>query len=235
MARRSTACSPIDYYKGVTLQVTDGKIIAFASNGRRMVRTASPTEAEDAAPIVIYRPSIDEIVRLCGKGGGQFAWTPRLLSVRTGDCTFTTKLLDTTPPPFDKYVAEKVPAVEPFIEIDREALASAINRLEIVASQARVMSFEWKANPRELRLSVAGNGEGAETIECVGAKMKAGYFGVAISDVLGVLNAMKAETIRLAPVANTQPFRVIDPTDSEFVAVLAPCRAGADVIARHAA
>lgn len=209
-------------YSGVFLHVASNKrLSAMGTVGIQLLRASVEGKVPAKLPgILIPKFAVDEILRLVGTAESvSFGWSERLLRVTVGETSFITCLLNEQAPPYERFV----PALEhDGLSVVSADLLAALDRLESIAKDGSDVTLAWDADPTELRLTLAGDGDGVEEIECRGQGVPAGVVTVPHGQLPALLRAADIKMPRFHVRAPNMPFRIVDPDDAHLIVIQVP-------------
>ena len=209
-------------YSGVFLHVASNKrLSAMGTVGIQLLRASVEGRVPAKVPgILVPKFAVDEILRLVGTSETvSFGWNERLLRVTAGETSFVTCLLNEQAPPYERFVPELEHDGLSVVSAD---MLAALDRLESIAKEGSDVTLSWDADPTELRMTLAGDGDGVEEIECQGQGVPAGVVTVPYGQLPALLRAADIKMPRFHVRAPNVPFRVVDPDDPHLIVIQVP-------------
>lgn len=198
---------------GAYLHTADGFICSAATDGKHFIRYSSKATLPDLIGVIIGASSLEEIVRIGATSGGKIVVSERTIAIETPARRYCSKLIDARFPDYHRFV----PAlIENYVDVDRAELTACFQRLASIASQDSQVYMDI-ANG-EIVLSVAGEGEGVETVRCSGEAPKA-TICASPGQFLESMKMFNGEVLQLHISPGVTSFRIVDP--SEPTAILA--------------
>lgn len=197
---------------GAYLHSADGVICAASTDGKHFVRYSSKASLPDLIGVLVAATALEEIVRI-GAGGGKLTVSERTIAFETQARRFCSKLIDARFPDYSRFVPAPI---KQYVEIDRAELTACFHRLASIASQDSQVYLDINAG--EIVLSVAGAGEGVETVRCSADVPKATVCA-SVDQFLESMKMLNGEVLQLHIAPGVTSFRIVDP--SEPTAILA--------------
>lgn len=187
------------YLNGASLVVTNNTIEVMAADSHRFALSTinNLTLPELKLKTLIPRKTALELLRLLNANSTaelHLSISPNYLKILGANFSFTSKLIYTTIPEYQKLIPQQYNTV---VVTDRTAMQQALNRVAIL-SHEKLRSIIWELSNGKLTL-ITDNPEREEaeeviTVDYQGPTLKS-YFNV--SYLLDVLNAIEAEKINL--------------------------------------
>jgi DNA polymerase III subunit beta len=166
------------YLAGVYLHAVDGRLIAVATDGHRLMRNVGP---EGALGYGVILPR--KLVGLLPKGAVTVELSQNKVRVTSGSTVITSKLIDGT---FPDYVRVIPTGNSNILTVDRQALMKAVERVAAVADdKSRAVKF---AVGDVLRLALADKASDEVSIEFEGEPLEIGFNARYVNDMLGALD-----------------------------------------------
>ncbi len=211
---------------GLHLRCANQKLIAVATDGRRIVEASidAPADSEDFS-IIIPRDVVLAAAKIDGRVIVRVG--KRHVEVENGNHLITSRLIDAV---FPAYAHAIPPASGNTIEIDRCALVNALELMrtaigrpaETKQPQPPFASITWNDGDDEVVVA-AGTPDVGET--AIPATVKGtGYFAVPITPFVGLLSGIDAERVVLDSAEPMFPIRITKPGTDGFIAVQSPVR-----------
>ncbi|MEE9906368.1 DNA polymerase III subunit beta [Brucella intermedia] len=166
------------YLAGVYLHAVDGRLIAVATDGHRLMRNTGPAGDLDYGVILTRK-----LVGLLPKGAVTVELSQKKVRVTSGPTVITSKLIDGT---FPDYVRVIPTGNSNILTVDRQALMKAVERVAAVADdKSRAVKF---AVGDVLRLMLADKASDEVSIEFEGEPLEIGFNARYVNDMLGALD-----------------------------------------------
>lgn len=197
------------YLAGVYLHAVDGRLVAVATDGHRLMRNTGPEGTIDYGVILPRK-----LVGLLPKGTVTVELSQNKVRVTSGSTVITSKLIDGT---FPDYVRVIPTGNSNVLTVDRQALMKAVERVAAVADdKSRAVKF---AVSDVLRLMLADKASDEVSIEFEGEPLEIGFNARYVNDMLGALDE---PNVRFALGDAGAP--AVIKGDGEWTAVLMPLR-----------
>lgn len=212
------------YLCGIFLHTVGKALSGVATDGHRLMRTIAPEcKVSDFDSVLIPTRACQEFVRLA-KQDCEFSLSANIVTLKTGDVEFSTKLIDATFPDYQRVI----PQSEISFTFDCKDMDAMLARLETIRDKIKsrpICKMSWLDNPTVATLTVESDaGRGDEQVECDLVERPAGEVGFQVGYLRNIIDAMDCETIRMFIDDPMTPIRIENPADSNVVAVLVPCR-----------
>jgi DNA polymerase III subunit beta len=166
------------YLNGVYLHAVDGRLVAVATDGHRLMRNTGPEGMLDYGVILPRK-----LVGLLPKGAVTVELSQNKVRVASGSTVITSKLIDGT---FPDYVRVIPTGNSNVLTVDRQALMKAVERVAAVADdKSRAVKF---AVGDVLRLMLADKASDEVSIEFEGEPLEIGFNARYVNDMLGALD-----------------------------------------------
>jgi len=166
------------YLNGVYLHAVDGRLVAVATDGHRLMRNVGPAGDLEYGVILPRK-----LVGLLPKGAVTVELSQNKVRVTSGPTVITSKLIDGT---FPDYVRVIPTGDSNVLTVDRQALMKAVERVAAVADdKSRAVKF---AVGDVLRLMLADKASDEVSIEFEGEPLEIGFNARYVNDMLGALD-----------------------------------------------
>nr|WP_278377031.1 DNA polymerase III subunit beta [Brucella anthropi] len=166
------------YLNGVYLHAVEGRLVAVATDGHRLMRNTGPEGTMDYGVILPRK-----LVGLLPKGAVTVELSQNKVRVTSGSTVITSKLIDGT---FPDYVRVIPTGNSNVLTVDRQALMKAVERVAAVADdKSRAVKF---AVGDVLRLMLADKASDEVSIEFEGEPLEIGFNARYVNDMLGALD-----------------------------------------------
>ncbi|APY14290.1 DNA polymerase III subunit beta [Brucella sp. 10RB9214] len=197
------------YLAGVYLHAVDGRLVAVATDGHRLMRNTGPEGTLDYGVILPRK-----LVGLVPKGAVTVELSQNKVRVTSGSTVITSKLIDGT---FPDYVRVIPTGNSNVLTVDRQALMKAVERVAAVADdKSRAVKFSV-GDVLRLMLADKASDEVEATFE--GEPLEIGFNARYVNDMLGALDE---PNVRFALGDAGMP--AVVKGDGEWTAVLMPLR-----------
>lgn len=197
------------YLAGVYLHAVDGRLIAVATDGHRLMRNTGPAGALEYGVILPRK-----LVGLLPKGAVTVELSQNKVRVTSGSTVITSKLIDGT---FPDYVRVIPTGNSNVLTVDRQALMKAVERVAAVADdKSRAVKFSV-GDVLRLMLADKASDEVEATFE--GEPLEIGFNARYVNDMLGALDE---PCVRFALGDAGSP--AVIKGEGEWTAVLMPLR-----------
>ncbi|KAB2709691.1 DNA polymerase III subunit beta [Brucella intermedia] len=197
------------YLNGVYLHAVDGRLVAVATDGHRLMRNTGPAGDLEYGVILPRK-----LVGLLPKGAVTVELSQNKVRVTSGATVITSKLIDGT---FPDYVRVIPTGNSNVLTADRQALMKAVERVAAVADdKSRAVKF---AVGDVLRLMLSDKASDEVSIEFEGEPLEIGFNARYVNDMLGALDE---PNVRFALGDAGSP--AVVKGEGEWTAVLMPMR-----------
>ncbi|MFK3663972.1 DNA polymerase III subunit beta [Ochrobactrum teleogrylli] len=197
------------YLAGVYLHAVDGRLVAVATDGHRLMRNVGPAGDLEYGVILPRK-----LVGLLPKGAVTVELSQNKVRVTSGPTVITSKLIDGT---FPDYVRVIPTGNSNVLTVDRQALMKAVERVAAVADdKSRAVKF---AVGDVLRLMLADKASDEVSIEFEGEPLEIGFNARYVNDMLGALDE---QNVRFALGDAGSP--AVVKGEGEWTGVLMPLR-----------
>lgn len=165
------------YLAGVYLHAVDGRLVAVATDGHRLMRNVGPAGGLGYGVILPRK-----LVGLLPKGAVTVELSQNKVRVTSGSTVITSKLIDGT---FPDYVRVIPTGNSNVLTVDRQLLMKAVERVAAVADdKSRAVKF---AVGDVLRLMLADKASDEVSIEFEGEPLEIGFNARYVNDMLSAL------------------------------------------------
>lgn len=166
------------YLNGVYLHAVEGRLVAVATDGHRLMRNTGPAGALEYGVILPRK-----LVGLLPKGTVTVELSQNKVRVTSSSTIITSKLIDGT---FPDYVRVIPTGNSNILTVDRQSLMKAVERVAAVADdKSRAVKF---AIGDVLRLMLADKASDEVSIEFEGEPLEIGFNARYVNDMLGALD-----------------------------------------------
>lgn len=197
------------YLAGVYLHAVDGRLVAVATDGHRLMRNVGPAGDLNYGVILPRK-----LVGLLPKSAVTVELSQNKVRVTSGSTVITSKLIDGTFPDSVRVIPTGNSNV---LTVDRQALMKAVERVAAVADdKSRAVKF---AVGDVLRLMLADKASDEVSIEFEGEPLETGFNARYVNDMLGALDE---PSVRFALGDAGAP--AVIKGDGEWTGVLMPMR-----------
>lgn len=207
-------------FGGFLHQRSKGQIAVTATDGLRLVRTSVDNDARLDRGWIIPKPTMPELVKLDAGDELTLRLSDNAIEVRTGNVTFTSKLIDATYPDMGAIIPRPANL---FILADRGDFVGAFKRLAGLAAENSTLNFRWKEGETSIEMWLAGNGSGVETVGCE-CGLPDGEIAFQPNILGGMLDVIEGDVIQLHLTDPNRPMLIVDPNDSGLTVIAMPCK-----------
>lgn len=221
------AAAVADYqavFRGVRLELHDGRTRAIATDGFRLASYASDHSTGLDADLLIPARSVDELTKVLHAGTASLSITDGQLSVDAGAYTLNVKLMEGTFPDYERVIPRQFPVA---VTLRAQALADAVTRVAVMADKSANHRVDMFVQDGVLQITAEGSyGRAQEAIEVaqegsegeISLAYNARYLADAVGPVTGDL--------RLQFSGSTTPSVASDLGDPAYLAMVVPLRTG---------
>jgi DNA polymerase-3 subunit beta len=211
---------------GLYLRCTDHKLIAVASEGRRIVEASidAPTDLAEFS-VIVPRDFVLAAAKM--KGDLILRVGEKHVEIESGNHTLTSKLIDGV---YLDYQRAIPPLSDNTVEVDRSALIGSLELLRAAVGRPAqttkadlpFASITWNDGADEVLLA-AGDPEIGETVIPAIARGNA-HVSVPIGQFVGLLNGIAAERVALNSATSTFAIRIAKVGADDFLALQSKVR-----------
>lgn len=214
--RPRAALDPRDtrpFGQGLYLHMADGALCTSGISLFHFTRNQVTASVPELAGVNIPLAAVDEIAKIC-RDGGHLMVSDRTMAVEAKGRRFCSKLIEEKYPEY----ASRLPSVgKTYVEIDRAETLAAVRRLISIAVSDGVIDLT--VGDAEVTLSLAGVGEGTETVQATSEAKIDVVLSIAAQRFIEMLEMLRGETIQLHLTKGSLAVRVFDPSDPTFILV----------------
>lgn len=196
-----------------------------ATDGHRLacVESPLPKGAEDLKGVIIPRKTVGEIRKLLDDGSIENVTveiSENKVRFSVTDITLTSKLIDGTYPDYERVIPTDN---DKSLELNVKELASAVDRVSVVAERTRAIKMLTNPNKVSIVTSSPDLGSASEDLEAKydHQPLEIGYNFRYLLDILG---EVKGETVRISFADASSPSVIHDTSDNSAIYVLMPMR-----------
>ncbi len=196
-----------------------------ATDGHRLacVESPLPKGAEDVKGVIIPRKTVTEIRKLLEDNNAEnvsIALSDNKIIFSFEDITLTSKLIDGTYPDYERVIPTDSNKT---IEVKASELASAVDRVSVVAERTRAIKIVPSTGKMTVTTSCPDLGSGVEEIEAKydGESLDIGYN---FRYLLDILSEIKGESAKISFSDGMSPTIIHDTADASAIYVLMPMR-----------
>ena len=196
-----------------------------ATDGHRLacVESPLPQGAENLNGVIIPRKTIGEIRKLLDDTSVEnvtISMSDNKVRFTLEDVTLTSKLIDGTYPDYERVIPT---GNDKSLEMSVKALATAVDRVSVVAERTRAIKMITGANHVSITTSSPELGSAQEEIEATyaGETLEIGYNFRYLLDILAEITG---ETVKISFADASSPSVIHDTSDNSAVFVLMPMR-----------
>jgi len=222
------AAAVADYqavFRGVKLELKDGKTRAVATDGFRLAYYDLDLSTGLAADLIVPARSVDELVKVLGDGDVKLALSEGQLSVEHGDYALNLKLMDGVFPDYERVIPQAFPVS---ISLSAPRLAEAVSRVALMADKSANNRVDLFIKDGVLTITAEGSfGRSQEEIavsqEGTDSEIALAYNAKYLMDALGPVGG----EVRLSfSGSSSSPSVVTDLADASYLAMVVPLRTG---------
>lgn len=196
-----------------------------ATDGHRLacVESPLPQGAENLNGVIIPRKTIGEIRKLLDDTSVEnvtVSMSDNKVRFTLDEVTLTSKLIDGTYPDYERVIPTDN---DKSLEMSVKALATAVDRVSVVAERTRAIKMITGANHVSITTSSPELGSAQEEIEATyaGETLEIGYNFRYLLDILAEITG---ETVKISFADASSPSVIHDTSDNSAVFVLMPMR-----------
>ena len=196
-----------------------------ATDGHRLacVETPLPQGAEDLKGVIIPRKTITEIRKLLDDNSVENVTveiSENKVRFSFADVTLTSKLIDGTYPDYERVIPTDN---DKNLELNVKELASAVDRVSVVAERTRAIKVITNTNKVTIITSSPDLGSASEDLEAKyeNESLEIGYN---FRYLLDILSEIKGESVRISFADGSSPSVIHDTSDANAIYVLMPMR-----------
>lgn len=217
------------YLNGVYMHAKkegEAKVLrVVATDGHRLacVESPLPKGAENLAGVIIPRKTINEVRKLLDDNNAEeidVSMSDNKVRFSFDDVTLTSKLIDGTYPDYERVIPTDN---DKNMEMEVKALASAVDRVSVVAERTRAIKMITGKGKVMIATSSPDLGSASEEVEAKydGETIEIGYN---FRYLLDILNEIKGDSVRVSFSDGTSPSVIHDISDTSAIFVLMPMR-----------
>ena len=196
-----------------------------ATDGHRLacVESPLPQGAEDMKGVIIPRKTVTEIRKLLDDSSVEninIEISENKVRFTMEDVTLTSKLIDGTYPDYERVIPTDN---DKNLELNVKDLASAVDRVSVVAERTRAIKMLTHENKVTITTSSPDLGSASEDLEAKyeNESLEIGYN---FRYLLDILNEVKGDTVRISFTDGSSPSVIHDTSDASAIYVLMPMR-----------
>ncbi len=187
------------YLNGLLLEISTNNLKAVATDGHRLAfdETEIKAATNESKQIIVPRKGVTELMRLlqAGKDDASIKVSKNHMQVRSGNLSFTSKLIDGKFPDYQRVIPE---SSETVVIASREELKNSLSRASILSNE-KYRGVRVVFNENALRI-LAHNPDKEEaeeevSVEYSGEEMEIGFN---VSYLIDALSAIKTEKVKLS-------------------------------------
>jgi DNA polymerase-3 subunit beta len=182
---------------GVLWELREGHMRMVATNGHRLARMGIPASSSSAssADFIIPPAALQQIQRLFKQEEDlEVAQSGNHLGFRAGGTEVYTRLIEGSYPPYEQVIPKDN---DKFAIVDKNALASAVRRMAVVASdQTHRIRMMFEADRVHLNVLTPDLGEGEDELE-ISYEGESLEIGFNAAYLLEVLRHMETDDVKL--------------------------------------
>jgi DNA polymerase-3 subunit beta len=187
------------YLNGLLLEISSNNLKAVATDGHRLAfdETEIKASTNESKQIIVPRKGVTELMRLlqAGQDDASVKVSKNHMQVRSGNLSFTSKLIDGKFPDYQRVIPE---FSETVVIASREELKNSLSRASILSNE-KYRGVRVIFNENALRI-LAHNPDKEEaeeevSVEYSGEEMEIGFN---VSYLIDALSAIKTEKVKLS-------------------------------------
>ena len=214
---------------GILWELRDGRMQMVATNGHRLARMAVPagSSKESSADFIIPPIALQQVQRLFHEEEQlEVAQSGNHLGFRAGGTEVYTRLIEGTYPNYEQVIPKDN---DKFAIIDKNALASAVRRMAVVASdQTHRIRMFFESNRVHLNVLTPDLGEGEDELELSyeGEGLEIGFNAAYLLEVLKFMATDEVKMTFRAPerAATIEPVAPDDEEAQDYLCLVMPLR-----------
>ena len=213
------------YLNGIYLHGAEDGLLAAATDGHRLARTAVNTGDEPLRGmpnVIMPRKAVGELAKLIGEFDGEIeiSVSPNKIGFDIGSLSLTTKTVDGTFPDYTRVIPQNNTTI---VTADVKSLAAAIDRVTTIASEkTRAVKFKVENGMITLSVTSPENGTANDEVPCESnGSIDIGFNAKYLTETLGYISSENVE-MRFSDAAG--PVLIVDLDRPEDVNVLMPMR-----------
>lgn len=196
-----------------------------ATDGHRLacVETPLPKGAENLKGVIIPRKTVGEIRKLLDDGSIENVTveiSENKVRFSVTDITLTSKLIDGTYPDYERVIPTDN---DKSLELNVKELASAVDRVSVVAERTRAIKMLTNTNKVSIVTSSPDLGSASEDLEAKYEHQPL-EIGYNFRYLLDILAEVKGDTVRISFADASSPSVIHDTSDNSAIYVLMPMR-----------
>jgi DNA polymerase III subunit beta len=207
------------YLNGVYLHVSDGDVTTVATDGHRLAKVTSDTQA-DFDGVIIPRKTVAELRKVITAGDIKVSLNDHKIRFDMGDTVITSKVIDGTFPDYRRIIPERHPNR---VTVAAQDLSRAADRVSSVTEdRSRIVVFEAKDGA--VTISAAGSTGQAEDVidaDIDGQDIRTGFNSAYVRETLSQADG---GAVVIEYKGTGDPFIIRPTEDSRFMAILMPAR-----------
>lgn len=213
-------------FNGLFMHAEGKKLTFVATDGRRLSKVDRTMEKvlQLGKGIIVPGKAIRELMKVIEPDQNcdiHYSASDQRLFFRAGNIQLQTRLIEGNFPDYKQVIPSQVGATA---TINRQQLENSIRKVAVVAIDAsRQIQFDVKKDQLHLRSATPDLGRGDNSLPCqyAGDAMSIAFNSIYIQDILKII---EADEIRIGFTSASSPAIVMDPGDSEFLAVVMPMK-----------
>ena len=194
------------YLNGLLLEISNNNLKAVATDGHRLAfdETEIKASTNESKQIIVPRKGVTELMRLlqAGQDDASIKVSKNHMQVRSGNLSFTSKLIDGKFPDYQRVIPE---FSETIVVASREELKNSLSRASILSNEKyRGVRVVFNENALLILAHNPDKEEAEEevSVEYSGEEMEIGFN---VSYLIDALSTIKTEKVKLS---------VLDPNSS---------------------
>jgi DNA polymerase-3 subunit beta len=187
---------------GAYIHSADGVLCAAATDGKHFTRYSSEVRFPDLVGVIVPMSALEEISKL---GPGKLSVSERSVAYETATRRYCSKLIDSKYIDYNRGIPQ---LIENYVEVDRAELLACFQRLASVAKADSQLHLS--VGDGEIVLSLAGMGEGVETLRCSGEALPDSFVAASAEQFIDAMKMLNGEVLQLHIGPKMSAFRIVD-------------------------
>jgi DNA polymerase-3 subunit beta len=213
------------YLNGIYIHVSEGKLLAVATDGHRLAKNT--VETGDAAlagmpDVIIPRKTVGELIKLLSEYEGEIevGVSKGKVSFDIGDLHLLSKTVDGTFPDYTRVIPQNNGIV---VKVNVAPLDEAVDRVTVVSSEkTRAVKMEVSGDTIKVSVTSIETGNANDEVLCeANGEIEIGFNSKYLSEMLKYI---ESDVVEFRFDAAASPVLVIDQTRPDDVGVLMPMR-----------
>lgn len=221
------AAATADYqaiFRGVKLELADGRTRAVASDGFRLAYYHLTSSSGLSANLVLPARSVEELVRILGEGQVRLAVGEGQLMIATADARLNVKLMEGSFPDYERVIPSSFPLS---VTTEAKSLSETVARVALMADRTTNNRVDMFVKDGTMQITAEGTfGRAQEAVTVmqegsdpeIAVAFNAKYLVDAVSPLSG--------PVCISLSRETAPSVMVDPENPGYLAMVVPLRTG---------